>query len=79
MDYHDYSVEWTKDSISWFVDYKWAYTEKRMLIDEPMYIRLNHWAAAIVNNNFIYNWLGPVDVKKLPSTVYYDFIKYTPM
>lgn len=77
-DFHEYSIEWTKDSISWYVDGKWAYSEKRILIDEEMYIRLNHWAGAL-DNNFITNWLGKVDTSKLPSRVYYDYIKYEPL
>jgi beta-glucanase (GH16 family) len=77
--YHDYSILWNKNSISWFVDGKQVYIEKRILFEEAMYIRLNHWAAAPFNNNLMLNWMGPIDTSKLPSRVYYDYVKYVPL
>lgn len=77
-DFHLYSIIWSKDSISWMVDGKLAHTEKEILINEPMNIRLNHWLAN-PNDVDCINWLGRVDNKKLPSRVYYDYIQYFPL
>jgi hypothetical protein len=77
--YHDYSILWNKDSISWFVDSKWVYSEKDILIDEEMNIRLNHWAADTLRNKEIKNWLGPIDPSEFPSKVFYDIVKYSTM
>lgn len=76
--FHDYSILWTKDSISWFVNYKLAYTEKRLVPNEPLQIRINHWIAA-PSQNWAREWLGPVNRDKLPSKAYYDWITYKPL
>jgi beta-glucanase (GH16 family) len=77
--YHDYGIIWTKDSITWLVDNKPIYTEKDILIFEPMDIRMNHWAALPYNNDSIINWMGKVNNKQLPSKVYYEYVKYYPL
>lgn len=77
-DFHEYAIDWNKDSVSWYVDGHWVHTEKRIIIREGMYIRLNHWAASPENRDAV-NWLGTVDTLKLPSRVYYDQINYTPL
>jgi endo-1,3-1,4-beta-glycanase ExoK len=76
--YHEYTIEWRKDSISFFVDGKLAHTEKRILIDEQMYIRMNHWATTS-NFKLLINWMGHLDTTKLPSKINYDYIRYTPL
>lgn len=77
-DFHNYSIVWNTDSIAWLVDGDWVHSEKEILIDEEMYIRMNHWAAAPLNIDFI-GWLGVVDKTRLPSKVYFDNVKYTPL
>lgn len=77
--FHDYGILWTNDSISWLVDSKPVHTEKDILINEPMNIRMNHWAAMPYNNDSIINWMGKVDKIKLPSQVYYDYVEYYPL
>jgi endo-1,3-1,4-beta-glycanase ExoK len=78
-DFHEYSILWTRDSISWLIDGKWVYSEKRILLDEEMYIRMNHWAADTINNNGFIKWLGLIDTINLPSKVFYDYVKYSPL
>ena len=77
--FHDYMICWSKDSISWFVDDKWVHSEKDILIDEKMYVRMNHWAADPSDKTGIKEWLGPVDLSCLPSKVYYDYFSYKPI
>ncbi|MBN1181178.1 MAG: family 16 glycosylhydrolase [Bacteroidales bacterium] len=78
-DYHIYGILWTKDSITWLVDNKPVHTENEILINEPMNIRMNHWAALPYNNDSIINWMGKVDKSKLPSQVFYDYVEYFPL
>ena len=77
-DFHEYKILWSEDSISWFVDNKWVYSEKELLIHEKLHIRMNHWAADPDRTEMI-KWLGPLDLEVLSSTVYYDYVTYTPL
>ncbi|MDA3882636.1 MAG: family 16 glycosylhydrolase [Bacteroidales bacterium] len=71
-DFHTFIVEWTPDSISWYVDDILIRTEKEHALSctHPMSIRFNHWAANISN------WVGYFDTSVLPSYQYVDYIKY---
>jgi len=48
-DFHTFVVEWTPDSICWYVDSVLLRTEKEYALNctHPMSIRFNHWAANI--------------------------------
>jgi endo-1,3-1,4-beta-glycanase ExoK len=74
-DFHDYTIQWRKDSISWLVDGRLAHTENRITPDSVMQIRMNHWAAN-ENNIGMVQWLGHIDENALPSIVSYDWVKY---
>lgn len=70
---HIYALEWTPDSISWYVDGSLVRTEKdyALLCTEPMSIRMNHWA---VDNA---DWVGEFDKSAMPSFQYVDYISYS--
>jgi endo-1,3-1,4-beta-glycanase ExoK len=76
-DFHEYSILWEKEKISWLIDGKLVYSENNILIDEEMYVRLNHWACNPSNKETL-NWMGKIDTLKFPSKVYYDYIRYIP-
>lgn len=70
---HTYALEWTPDSICWYVDDSLIRTEKdyALLCTEPMSIRMNHWAANISD------WVGAFDKSAMPSFQYVDYISYS--
>lgn len=72
-DFHDYTIVWHPDSISWLVDHKWVHSEKRLLFNEEMNIRINHYIGEMRLESIRF-WLGPVNETKLPSKVHYDNI-----
>lgn len=78
-EFHDYGILWSKDSISFSVNGNWVHSEREILINEPMNIRMNHWAANPDDSTGIKTWLGPVNHYLLPSKVYYDFVCYKPL
>lgn len=71
-DFHTFIVEWTPDSISWYVDSQLIRTEKEYAksCKHPMSIRFNHWAANIAN------WVGTFDTSALPAYQYVDYLTY---
>lgn len=71
--FHVYALEWTPDSINWYVDDSLVRTEKdyAKLCTEAMSIRFNHWAANISD------WVGPFDTDVLPQYQYVDYISYS--
>jgi|GEM_PF-3552457 len=71
-DYHIFVVEWTPDSISWYVDSVLLRTEKDYAKNctDPMSIRFNHWAVNITS------WVGSFDTSVLPSYQYVDYLSY---
>jgi len=71
-DYHTFVVEWTPDSISWYVDSVLLRTESDYAKNctHPMSIRFNHWAANITS------WVGTFDTSVLPSYQYVDYLSY---
>ena len=72
-DFHKYVLEWTPDSISWYVDDILLRTEKVYALDcnAAMSIRLNHWAANLTS------WAGVFDTSVLPQYQYVDYISYS--
>lgn len=71
--YHKYVIEWTPDSINWFIDDSLLRTEKdyAKLCNAPMSLRFNHWAANITS------WVGTFDKTVLPQYQYVDYISYS--
>lgn len=71
--FHVFVVEWTPDSISWYVDDSLYRVEKTnaLFCNEAMSIRFNHWA---VNNT---SWVGSFDKTVLPQYQYVEYIKYS--
>jgi beta-glucanase (GH16 family) len=76
-DFHDYSIAWKKDTISWYVDGVLAHTETRIVPNVPLQIRVNHWIANS-QDSLTVDWMGKVDDSTLPSFVYYDWVSYKP-
>lgn len=71
-DFHLFTVEWTPDSICWYIDSVLLRTEKEYALNciNPMSIRFNHWAANISS------WVGTFDTSVLPSYQYVDYLSY---
>jgi len=73
-DFHVFSVEWTEDSISWFVDgTRWRTVHRRditgeWVFDHPFYIILN----VAVGGNFV-GFPGPDTV--FPQTMLVDWVR----
>lgn len=71
--YHIYTIEWTPDSVTWFMDGALLRTEKEYaaLCNAPMSLRFNHWAANITA------WVGVFDTQILPQYQYVDYLEYS--
>jgi hypothetical protein len=77
-DFHTYSIEWYKDSISFKVDERWIFGEDKITFnEEEMNIGIRHWMANEDNQKVI-DWAGSLDRTKLPSTVYIDNVSFKP-
>jgi beta-glucanase (GH16 family) len=72
-DFHNYGILWTQDSVSWFVDCELFHTEKQYVPQDPLHIRLNHWAGNMEAG--MDGWMGMLNDETLPSITYYDWIK----
>lgn len=72
-DFHIYTIEWTPDSINWYLDDSLMRTENinAKLCNAAMSIRFNHWAANLTS------WVGVFDTKVLPQYQYVDYISYS--
>ncbi|MBK8806614.1 MAG: family 16 glycosylhydrolase [Bacteroidales bacterium] len=72
-DYHIYVLEWTPDSINWYVDDSLFRTEKDYAksCNAAMSLRFNHWAHTSSS------WVGTFDTKVLPQYQYVDYISYS--
>lgn len=74
QDFHEYTIEWTPESISFLVDEKtsYQYTDPKILkeIAEPMSARMNYW----ISNSP--EWAGSFDKNVLPLETYYDLVSY---
>ena len=71
--FHKYVIEWTPNSICWYVDDSLYRTENdyAMVCNHHMSIRLNHWAANLTD------WVGAFDKAILPQYQKVDYIKYS--
>lgn len=72
-EYNTYVLEWTPDSICWYLNGVLLRTEKvfAQSCNAPMSIRFNHWAADISS------WVGEFDTKTLPQYQYVDYLSYS--
>lgn len=78
-DFHNYTIDWDKDRIEWWVDGKWLRTLKysdakggTRYPQTPMNVRLGVWAAGDVKNNDVgvVEWAGgETDFSKGPYTM----------
>jgi hypothetical protein len=73
QEFNTYVLEWTPDSITWYVNDSLYRTEKTnaLFCNEAMSIRFNHWAANITS------WVGVFDKTALPTYQYVDYISYS--
>lgn len=71
--FHTYTLEWTPDSINWYLDGVLMRTEKEHAAScsSAMSIRFNHWAHTSTS------WVGAFDTKALPQYQYVDYISYS--
>lgn len=71
--YHVYAIEWTPDSIRWFIDDSLIRTEKSKakLCNAAMSLRFNHWASNSTT------WVGAFNTSILPQYQYVDWISYS--
>jgi len=73
--FHNYAIQWSKDSIVWFADGKKVHTEtgsRGPLPTHPGRIMANLWPGIGVDG-----WLKPFSYSG-PIRAQYDWIKYTP-
>ena len=71
-DFHEYSFDWQKDSITWYVDGKLVYTATKDIPTTPGRIMMNIWPGIKVDG-----WLGAYD-GTTPLSVSYDWVRYEP-
>lgn len=73
-DFHEYTIEWTPEFISFLVDGKlsYQYTDPKIVneIAEPMSVRMNYW----ISNSP--EWAGSFNKSVLPLETYYDSVSY---
>jgi len=74
--FHTYSVSWNSDSVSWFIDDKWVFSEKRIHFSENLEFSVSHWLPS-KNDEKMMTWLGPLDEQKLPSKFDIEQVTYT--
>ncbi len=72
--FHVFALEWTPDSVAWFLDGK----EVRRIVGgkttelvSPQTLRFNLWPTNIVS------WAGPFDERLLPIYQYVDWVKFS--
>ena len=77
--YHTYAIEWTPDSICWYIDdvqvRKSTTQQTTDMQDKPHSLRFNLWAAKDTN------WVGKFDESILPVNQFISWVKvydYTP-
>lgn len=63
---HEYALEWTKDTVSWFVDGQMVRSIANIGWHEPMYM---------LANLAVGGWAGAVDAKALPARLQIDYIR----
>ena len=75
--FNEYGILWERDLVTWYVNGRVAHSEKR---DLPrvgtMNILMNHWFGDQNNVGFV-NWLGPLEEDKFPSSIQYDWIRFS--
>ncbi len=66
--FHEYAIEWRKDSLRWFVDGELVYTnaDTGRIPDLPLQLMMNLWMSSVVQ------WAGPRDDAALPAEALYD-------
>src|SRR5690606_32328670 len=72
-DYNTYVIEWTPDSINWFLNGELIRTEHEYAQDcnAAMSMRFNHWASSNVT------WVGSFNTNELPQYQHIDYISYS--
>ncbi|MCK6600697.1 MAG: family 16 glycosylhydrolase [Bacteroidetes bacterium] len=74
QDYHTYSIEWTPDYVSWFIDgvlVRKQTGEHISTLVYPQKIMMNTW------NPEYKDWVGTFEPKSLPAFTYYDWVSYS--
>lgn len=73
QEFNTYVLEWTPDSINWYVNDSLYRTEKTnaLYCNAAMSLRFNHWVA---NNT---GWVGSFDKTVLPTFQLVDYISYS--
>jgi endoglucanase len=73
-DFHEYSFDWKKESITWYVDGVPVYRATKDIPKTDTYIMMNVWN---VHSN-VKEWAGEFDETKLPVTAEYKWVGYSP-
>lgn len=73
-DFHEFSILWTPDSVTWFADGRFIHSDTLYVPQEPLQIRMNYYAGDVAVSG-IQPWLGDVDEACLPTTTDVDWIK----
>ena len=72
-EFHDYAIEWTPNSVRWFIDDIEVYSQNQNIVDDLIYsqkIMMNLWSAIWED------WVGPWDSETMPVMAYYNYVKY---
>lgn len=73
QDFHEYSFDWQKDGITWYIDGVAVYRATQNLPSHAMQIMMNVWNCKDVDE-----WSGVLDKSALPATAQYLWFAYAP-
>jgi len=68
-DFHEYSIIWEENKISWFVDSILVSEFNEYIPNQSMNVIMNIWLSESIS------WAGEIDENSLPTKVYYDYVK----
>jgi|GEM_PF-992650 len=69
--YHTYTLQWTPESLAWYIDDEQIFQVTRDIPDEPMYLIINFAIGGV--------WPGAPDANTVfPSKVLIDYVKIVP-
>lgn len=73
-DWHVYSIEWTHDSVTWYVDYE-SYGVLNINHKDAFQVDLNRELFLILNLAIGGDWPGSVDDSIIPQSLKVDYVK----
>lgn len=77
QEFHDYSIEWTPDGVTFFVDGNQTWKDVQATLKDPARLHMNAWPT----DNKVTTFAGTFDPNAVPCEAQYDWIEaysYTP-